>query len=237
MNTLQAIAFALALGLSVDEIALAEPVTYTLYAVTDGKIGSQAFSQAKIEIDFKSDTRDVVIDTEAGAIVYRNYRGEATVTLFHDAKKLVAHILPGQIYVRYDTTNGVVGFGSFAVGPTYPISLACNVGVYNLANCLTNNGYGHADQIVAALADTQQQNLYSFTSTLSANLTDPTLLTGYVSACAVAYPANATVCPSPASKAIRTDMGDFYLQDQGYVDKGIFTVRTKINHDEENDDD
>ncbi|MCY0855024.1 hypothetical protein [Cupriavidus sp. D39] len=223
-------ALALAFGLAVSGIARAEPVVYTLHAVTDGKLGSQAFSQAQVVLTFRGDTRNVTIQTESGGVVYRNDQGEATVALIQDGKKSLAHIAAGQIYVRYDTTNGVVGFGSLATGPTYPLALSCQTAIYAITDCFGENGYtqhaeySHADQIVSALADTNQSILYSFSSALPTSLTDSTLLTGYVSACAAGYPINSYICPSPPAVPIRTDLGDFYLQDQGYQDKGIFTV-------------
>ena len=230
MKQVIAVGFALAFGLAVSGSARADPVVYTLYAVTDGKLGSQTFSQAQVTIAFRGDTRNVVMETMTpGAVVYRNSRGEATVTLIQGASKTVAHIAAGQIYVRYDTTNGVVGFGSFATGPTYPIMLSCDFPSPN-TNCTYGPpSQGPFSQLVSALADIaavpQDASLYSTNvSALPTKLTDSTLLTGYVSACGVAYDSSGA-CPSPPATPIHTDLGDFYLQDHGAVDgKGIFTV-------------
>jgi hypothetical protein len=101
-------------------------VVYKLYAVTDGKLGSQTISRAQVTITFRGDTRNVVRETVPDALVYRIDQGDATVTLNRGGSKTVAHVADGQIYVRYDTTNGVVGFGSFATGNTYPIALICD---------------------------------------------------------------------------------------------------------------
>lgn len=236
-RSLLAAGCALAFGLAVCETAWAEPVVYTLYAVTDGKLGSQAFSRAEVVFTFRGDTRNITIQTESGnAVVYRNDQGEATVTLIQGGKRSVAHVARGQIYVRYDTTNGVVGFGSVATGATYPIALSCNPGVFTVLCEGGSAGLDHADQIVTALADAANPNLYSFDSPLPASLTDSTLLTGYVSACAVAYDSSTGRCSSPPPTPIRTDVGDFYLQDEGYYDKGIFTIEVLGKENDEGKD-
>ncbi len=185
---------------------------------------------SQVTIAFRGDTRNVSMETAPGTAVYRNDQGEATVTLIQGASKSVAHIAAGQIYVRYDTKNGTVGFGSFATGPTYPITLVCDE--FSGEDC-TSVGKPQQDfvpynELVAALADikgTGDASRYSadVSALLPTGLTDSTLLTGVVSACAVAY--NLTdACPSSPATPIRTDLGDFYLQDQNFGSGGIFTV-------------
>ena len=101
--------------------------------------------------------------------------------------------------------NGAVGFASFAVGPTYPIYLDSG----GFSNCI----YGHQclypfNQTVSALADVagygSDQAFYSKNlEALSTNLTNSTLLTGYVdSACMPTAPSVA------CSSSIHTDLGD-----------------------------
>ena len=219
MKQIIAIGFALVLGLAAHGSARAAPVVYALYAVTDGKLGSQTFSQAQVTVTFKGDTTHVTTEQGQDAVVYRNDHGDATVTLTQGASKAVAHIADGQIYVRYDPKNGAVGFASFAVGPTYPIYLDSG----GFSDCI----YGHQclypfNQIVSALADVAgygpDQAFYSMNlEALSTSLTNSTLLTGYVdSACMP--PAPSVACSSP----IHTDLGDLYLQYS--YGKGIFTV-------------
>ena len=206
--------------------AAATPVVYTLYAVTDGKLGSQTFSQAQVTITFRGNTSNVTTEQGQGAVVYRNDQGEATVTLTQRASKSVAHIAAGQIYVRYDPKNGTVGFASVTVGPTYPIYL----GGGGFSNCI----YGHQclqpfNQIVSALADVAgygpDQAFYSTNlEALSTNLTNSTLLTGYIDSACVP-PAPSVACSSP----IHTDLGDLYLQYS--YGKGIFTVEVGEEED------
>jgi hypothetical protein len=214
MKQLVIVRIALAVIFIITGIARADPVVYTLYAVTAGRLGSQTFSQTEVVITFKGDTRNVAIENESGAVVYRNNQGEATVTLVQKGKKSVAHIGKGQIYVRYDITNGVVGFGS-AISPTYPISLSSDI-------------VGALSDIAAHPGDAAR---YSDLSGLHMNLNETTLLTGVISACAVAYTYS---CPTAPTTLIHTDKGDFFVQDQGNFDEGIFTV-TVGKEDQEED--
>lgn len=208
--------FALAVIFAITGIARAEPVVYTLYAVPDGgQLGSKAFSQAEVVIKFKGDTRNVTIETEpGGAVVYRNNQGEATITLIQQGRKSVAHIAKGQIYVRYDTKNGVVGFGS-AVSSTYPMALYDDI-VGALAAIAANPGVSTS---------------YSDLSGLRANLNETTLLTGRVDSCDPVSPTPVT-CPSGP---IHTDLGDFSVQaqNQEHGNRGIFTV--VVGKDERDD--
>jgi hypothetical protein len=224
MKPLIAIVLSLVSIFLIHESASADPVVYKLYAVTDGKLGARQFSQAEITISFRGNTRNVSIQTQpGGAIVYQNNRGKATVTLVQNGKKTVANIAEGQIYVRYDTTNGVVGFGSTTVGPFYPIAISCNVGIYTLTNCFFFNSYP-SEALVSALADySGNPSLYSGISILPTDLSETTVVSGYVSACAVDY-GNSIVCPAFPVTPIHTDLGDLYLRDLGDEGKGIFTV-------------
>jgi hypothetical protein len=218
----------------------AKPVVYTLRTVSDGQLGSLTLIQAAITITFSGDTRNVKTSVNsAGDIVYTNSQGEATVTVTMGGRTVKAKFAPGQIYVRYDTSYGAVGFGS-AIAPTYPLTIGCGT-----VSCLAadDDRYG----IVAALVDQSAGQLVDTISAnvlaLPANLSQPTILTGATSACAVAYDA-AGICPAAAPTALATDHGGFYLQDQyfsslvyygGFSDccgisdeegnVGVFTVR------------
>jgi hypothetical protein len=228
MRPFIAVLLALTMGLVVIGSASADPVVYTLYAETTGSLGSQAFSEAPVSIVFKGDTQDVTMHLEQGAVVYRLERGEATLKLTQGANTTVARIADGEIYVRYDTTNGVVGFGS-PISTTYPATLSCNV------PC----AYGQPQQlgfntIVSALADTaavpQDASLYSANLTaLPTSLTKSTLLTGYFKTC---VSLNAPpFCLPGSTTPIHTSLGDFYLRDGpsngGSLNKAIFTVEVR----------
>lgn len=211
----------------------AKPVVYTLRTVSDGQLGSLTLIQAAITITFSGDTRNVkTVVNSAGDIVYTNSQGEATVTVTMAGRTVKATFAPGQIYVRYDTTNGAVGFGS-AIAPTYPLTIGCGT-----VSCLTadDERYG----IVATLVDQSAGDLVDSISpnvlALPANLSQATILTGATSACAVAYNA-AGVCPAAAPNALKTDHGGFYLQDQYFsslVYYGGFTDCCGTNDEEGN---
>jgi len=209
----------------------AEPVTYTFYAVTDGALGTQGFSESTVRLQFRGDTQDLVKQTATGVLVYRMDRGDASVTVTSGGVTKTARITAGQVYVYYDVLNALVGIGSYAVGPGYPLSLNCPA-----YRCPT----GTAIYTVGALADLTSNpgdsTRYSHAvSRLPATLAKPTLLTGPVSACAVPYLLVNFIytCPyAPATAMLQTDAGGFYLQDmQGFEGKGMFVVDTDSDGD------
>jgi hypothetical protein len=208
--------------------AFAVPVIFTLYAVTDGKLGSQTFSSSPVTMTFLGDTENVRMDTANGAILYRIDRGRASVAVTIAGNTTVAHIFSGQVYVHYDVRNAIVGFGSYAVGPDYPLTLSCSPGsTCTFQNGVQSQGYG---QILDAIADMTAEPLNSplysaAVQGLPVTLAKPTLLTGYTHACGPGYDfTNAPPCASAPATLIHTDHGDFYLQDQAENGKGIFTV-------------
>ena len=99
------------------------PVLYSVYGVADGRLNGVQFSGAQFRLDFRSYTNDTRSVIENGVTVYRNDVGQAVLTLERGLSTTVSNIAPNQIFVRYDPTNGVVSFGSYAVGPFYPVAL------------------------------------------------------------------------------------------------------------------
>jgi hypothetical protein len=214
----------LALAGTLAGAAQAHPIVYTAYAVTDGRLGAQTFRSAEVRIRIESDSHAVFAAVERGATVLRNERGEATVAVNIAGRTTTARIYPGQVYVRYDLTNGIVGFGSHTIGPTYPLSFSCAKA--SASNC-DPPASGAYDQIVAALAELrampQDGGRYSArVSRQLTNLTVPALLTGYTGACATSYVDGR--CPAMPSTAIHTDRGDLYFQDQQMSGAGIFRI-------------
>ena len=219
--------FAAAILLALSAASLAHPVVYKLTTVTDGMIGSLPFGSAVVTIEMNSDTRGVTTTTVAGATVYENAVGSATLTVSVGGTKIVTEFLPGQIFARYDITNGIVGFGS-PVGPMYPFAIDCGSPSCSGAGDWGPGwiGYSSVDGIAAALADpsTDAPDVPSnYTLNLPANLSQSTLLTGYVSACA-AY-VNGWNCAAPPAVLLQTRYGSFYVQDMsGENQVGLFKV-------------
>jgi len=221
-----ALAFALCAG------ARADPVVFTAYTVTDGSLGSLNFSDAPVTITFRGDTGDIST-TESGGVVqqYRIDIGHATVAVTVLGNTTVAQITEGQIYVHYDVLAGVIGFGSNAINPYYPLTLACS---HPYSQCFYNaNGSAYSsNQIVSALAriDANPASSAGYSAniaTLPQTLTQSGLFSGYLNACWVPYFSGngGPPCPSrpPAAMAILTNLGGLFLQD-ATLGKGIFSV-------------
>jgi hypothetical protein len=222
MNKLVAAGFAFVLLICGS--AHAAPAVYTVYAVTDGKLGSLTFSKSPVTLTFYGDTSDVTMQTVGGKFFYRIDEGYATFAVTVLGATTVAEIAKGQIYVHYDVQNGLVGFGS-GLGPTYPLTLGCGNPSQACQYGLNDNPpFGMIVSAIADLAAAPHTQYYSATTleALPTTLSQSTLLTGYVGACAVpeAYQGCASAAPTP----IQTDQGDLYLQDLQGNGKGIFTV-------------
>jgi hypothetical protein len=207
--------------------ASAASIVYTAYVVTDGQLGGQKFSDAQVTLQFRGDSEDAVTTTENGTTVYRNDEGRAMVIITQGASTTVARIEPHQIYPRYEPLSGAVGFGSYAIGPHYPIVMGC---VYSPIPCtpaVPSSGFP-AGQLVTALQDmlvTPADSVY-YSAPVQAQQTDlrgPALLGGYVVAC-VSFDLTNLQCPGIPATAIKTDQGDLYFQGQLGDGKGIFAA-------------
>jgi hypothetical protein len=223
---------ALALGCAVAALAAygparAEPIVYTAYAVTDGQIGSWTFTQAQVALRFLGDTRNTYTATEGSAAVFRNDVGFASITITQGAQSVVAHLAPHQVYVRYNPLYGSAGFGSFKVGPLYPIVLSCDDALTCDPSQTVASGSNPGGEILPALTDVfaapGDAVYYSpdLAELLATDLRGPTLLTGYVIACAN-YDFTNGDCPSAPSQPIVTDQGNLFFTGQYESGKGIF---------------
>jgi hypothetical protein len=203
---------------SLNETADAHRVVYKLTTVTDGQLGSTAFQSAIVTIVFEGDTRWVTSETNSnGAKVYQNSKGTATVKVVQPGgKTTVAEFLPGQIFARYDVTNGVVGFGSTS-GGTYPFAIDCqgtDCSKGDWDNCCTDGVSVNIPGVLAAAAVDSSFSIYASSATfrLPSNLSQSTLLTGYVNAC-FAYDSGWN-CPAPPPSALlQTNRGEFFVRD------------------------
>jgi hypothetical protein len=221
-------------GASVVSVAAnADPVVYTLRTVADGQLGSRTFYEALVTIRMISDTGSVQSQSAPnGQHIYTNRNGTATVTVDDGYRTTFATFAPGEVYVRYDTYTGVVGFGS-PISPTYPISLGCtNYGDSNYTqdcaqgdwgpqgNLFQNGQYNGTADAQADIAFYSGDSVFSSDAALNlpADLTQTTLLTGRAHSCATNYALvggnELGACPSAAPRGLHTDKGGFYLQDQ-----------------------
>jgi len=213
--------------------ANADPVVYTLRTVADGKLGNLTFYEALVTIRMTGDTRNGQQENAPnGQVIYTNSKGTATVTIQNGFNATVATFAPGEVFVRYDTYTGVVGFGS-PISPTYPVSLGCsNYGDASYTQDCAQGDWGYQGNNFQqgqynGIADAQADAAFypgdsTFSSldtlNLPTNLSQSTLLTGRTHTCATTYTTNQffdlLVCPSPAPRGLHTSKGDFFLQDQ-----------------------
>lgn len=225
--------------LGTSEGADASRVVYTLQTVADGSIGGHVFNQALVTLQMISSTKSVRThpsQVDATKTEYENHAGYATVTVDDGGTVISAEFEPGEVYVRYDTGAGVAGFGS-KISPTYPIALGCSDAAYPSesnykVDCLQGEAWNYLnfyypeyifrDGILAQLIYPQDPSpgIQALPQSLSQN----TLLTGPVHACAGVYtidpsimngylPGDLSVCAAPAPRGLRTSKGELFLQD------------------------
>jgi hypothetical protein len=124
--------------------AVATPITYTAFTITDGKLGSWSFHNARVYLTLKSDTDYVQFiqpqidpnDPTQGTVdIYTNQVGTASVTVISGSKTVHATFAPNQVFVSMDLGNtdsaphvGArgMGFSSFtatSLEPSYPLGI------------------------------------------------------------------------------------------------------------------
>ena len=236
MRQALALGCAVAAALAAHGPAQAAPIVYTGYAVTDGQIGSWSFNQAQVTLQFRGDSRNVYTAPELSGTAYRNDVGYATITITQGTTSVVAHLAPHQVFVRYNPTLGSAGFGSFAVGPLYPIVFSCYSQVTCDATDTVANGGFPAGETLPALAvvnGSPGEAVYyspALSDLLTTDLRGPTLLTGYVLACANFDFTNGN-CISAPSQPIVTDQGNLFFTGQYGNGKGFLNVTVGSSDD------
>src|ERR1700688_3196999 len=120
--------------------ALPSPITYTLFAITDVRLGNHHFHNAQLHLRFIGDTTDIQAfsvtapDGNSGT-GYEITKGEASLVIISGKKQVEAHFLPNQLFVSTDTQNGGDGFASLIgpnhLEPAYPLALADGGDVVN----------------------------------------------------------------------------------------------------------
>ena len=228
-------AWALAAGLGTAATVCASPVLYTVRTIASGTVGAVNFAEARLTITFSGDTDNVRTTTENGAVVHTNSTGIGRLNIVgSDGRTIRATFRAGEIYVRYDTKLGLVGFAS-AIGLAYPLIVGCR-DPFVCSAIGSNDGYtvfAHYDGIATELADVAANPSDSWSASADAlslptTLSDSTLLTGHPRACSVEFAPDAS-CPMTPSEPLHTDRGDLYLLDPGFESgefgpAAIFTV-------------
>ena len=236
MSKAWALGCAVAATLAANGPAQAEPIVYTVYAVTDGQLGSWSFTQAQVTMRFLGDTRNTYTATENGQSVFRNDVGFVSMVVTQGTKSVVAHLAPHQVYVRYNPTVASAGFGSFAVGPYYPIVVSCSNAVTCDPTLTVANGNFPAGETLPALGhvlNTPGEAAYyseALSDLLTTDLRGPTLLTGYILACANFDFTNGNCIAAP-SQPIVTDQGNLFFTGQDASGKGLLRAVVESEDD------
>lgn len=107
--------------LMMSALALAQPITYTGFVITDGQLGNWNFYNARVILTFESDTNYVqILPPCVGTTAAFNSTGVARITIIDHEQVVHAKFDQNQIFVSFDQRFGGVGFGSFGPGFTAP---------------------------------------------------------------------------------------------------------------------
>ena len=171
----------------VSATAVAAPVVYTAFVVTDVSLGGLFYHNAEVTLTLSADTRDIKSFnvtapdgvTGSGLLVDK---GRASVRIQTPGRSVLATFAPGQILVALDSENGGVGFSSYigpnGLEPAYPLGLDAGT--------------------VSSVSD----------------LTNPTNITGSGWSC-IGFPpetnGNNGDCFDPTPYPLKTDHGDFFI--------------------------
>src|SRR5215469_7440767 len=191
-------------------------ITYNLFFISNVSIGNQSFSNAKINLSFRSRTSKVQALPGAGPNAYVNEHGTARVVITSGSQTISAEFAPGQIYVFFNPNTLTVGFGSYAPDGSrqlaYPVALGPQFGsspqlLEDVSDIIMNPGdallYSPETQAIAQVADLQH----------------PTLLADYTSSCTAFTfdPDRGIICAPQAQPAgLVTDKGLFSLPETIY---------------------
>lgn len=202
--------------------AMASPMTYTVFAITDVKLAGHYYHNAKVTLRFVGDTDNIVqlpnLSNFSGDCLST---GTASLTIVSGGQRIKANFLPSQLMVTVDTYNGGAGFSANIGGdcthlanitPAYPLALDGG----------TVDGLGELPQ---------------------ADLNIPGSWTGHAWSCTT-FPVSSGFggngqCADPASLPLQTDHGEIFFYQvylgslvhglmtddyEGSLNNGIFSV-------------
>jgi hypothetical protein len=185
-------------------------ITYNLFFVADVSIGQQFFSNAKINLSFRSHTSKVQPLAGVGPNAYVNNDGTARVVITKGSQTISAEFARGQLYVFFNPNTASVGFGSYAPDGSrqlaYPLVL----------NPIFFNSPQLLEDVSDIIMNPNDAGLYSPETQAVAQVTDlkhPTLLADFVASC-IAFTFdpvnNGIICsPQPQPAGLMTDKGLF----------------------------
>jgi hypothetical protein len=197
-------------------VAGARPLVYRLTTIADGTLGSRSFTRAIVTVAIHTDSRTVTVQQLNGATVYENRVGDAILTIQEAGQRPVtAHIASGQLFTRYDITNGIASIGSLAGGSFYPFVTGCSYypTCSNLANALHSGYAGDIPTALAAIAASPgwSVNVSEATAKLPATLSAPTFLNGFMGSCFLSGSGN--TCLSPLTGIPTVEGQPLYVSD------------------------
>jgi hypothetical protein len=193
-------------------------ITYNLFFVSNVTIGNQSFSNAKINLSFRSRTSKVQAFPGAGPNAYVNDHGTARVVITSGSQTISAEFAPGQIYVFFNPNMVTVGFGSYAPDGSRRLAYPVILGQQDASPQLLQD----VSDIITNTPNLDAIEPYSPETQALAPLTDlrhPTLLADYTSSCTAftSDPVRGILCAPQAQPAgLVTDKGLFSLPDTIY---------------------
>jgi hypothetical protein len=215
-------------GYSEPAAAIAEseeskPITYTAFVISDVEIGGNLYFGAQVYLSFEADTATAVPFPNArcgllpnGICGYINERGEARVRVTSGGRTITARFAPHQLYVYFDIANSSVGFGSYAGGRGYPLSITKHdLGAQGLPCGFGDGCTLTENSLVGAVADIiatgDSRNYSAETAALSSDLKSDTTVSGPASSC-VSFDPTTSICSNLTPIPLQTtDQGSFLL--------------------------
>jgi len=185
-------------------------ITYNIFFVADVSLGAQSFSNAKINLSFRSHTSKVQPLAGVGANAYVNDHGTARVVITKGSQTISAEFAPAQLYVFFNPNTASVGFGSFAPDGSrqlaYPAVLTAD---FTLSPQLL-------EDVSDIITNPNDAPLYSPEAQAVAQVTDlkhPTLLADFITSCTAFtfVPNIGVICSPQAPAGLMTDKGLFNL--------------------------
>lgn len=183
-----------------------KPINYNGYLITDASLGGQVYPGAQVYISMESDASRVVPYTDSTSHGYINPVGQAQVQIRTGGRTVSAYLAPGQLYVYYDLDHQSIGFGSYAGGRGYPLSLTQN---HDSSGLVENSALEALLDIATTPADVA--NYTSGVPGLATNLTNATVLSSGASSCANGFDPVTTICSNLTPVPLYTSRGKLYL--------------------------